>query len=248
MDETEGTVTGIPEDAAPGDEVTAVASPAAGYEFVGWFLKGGTEVISKDPSYTFTIAADQILEARFEKKKYTVKVTAQTGGTVTSSADEAFYQDTVTVTAAPGKEYLFDGWYEGNALVSNAAVYTFVIEKDRTLTAKFNKKQTAGSGEEGETEVKTEAPKGVKAKSVKKGIQISWKTANGADGYIIYRSYKKKKGYKKIAEIKKAGTKKYLDKKAKKGKTAYYKIKSYKTIKGKQVLSSTFSKVVKKKR
>ncbi len=248
VDETEGTVTGIPEDAAPGDEVTAVASPAAGYEFVGWFLKGGTEVISKDPSYTFTIAADQILEARFEKKKYTVKVTAQTGGTVTSSANEAFYQDTVTVTAAPGKEYLFDGWYEGNALVSNAAVYTFVIEKDRTLTAKFNKKQTAGSGEEGETEVKTEAPKGVKAKSVKKGIQISWKTANGADGYIIYRSYKKKKGYKKIAEIKKAGTKKYLDKKAKKGKTAYYKIKSYKTIKGKQVLSSTFSKVVKKKR
>ena len=88
----------------------------------------------------------------------------------------------------------------------------------------------------------------MKAKSVKKGIQISWKTANGADGYIIYRSYKKKKGYKKIAEIKKAGTKKYLDKKAKKGKTAYYKIKSYKTIKGKQVLSSTFSKVVKKKR
>ena len=65
---------------------------------------------------------------------------------------------------------------------------------------------------------------------------------------MIYRSYKKKKGYKKIAEIKKGGTKKYLDKKAKKGKTAYYKIKSYKNSNGKKVLSGTFSKVVSKKR
>lgn len=59
---------------------------------------------------------------------------------------------------------------------------------------------------------------------------------------------KKKKGFKKIAVISKAGTKKYLDKKAKRGKTAYYKIKSFKNINGGKVLSGKYSKVVKKKR
>ena len=131
----------------------------------------------------------------------------------------------------------FAGWYNGTQKVSDKSSYTFMVTGAISLTAKFAVKQSAPA-----------APTGVKAKKTKKGIQISWKKADGADGYIIYRSYKKKKGYKKITEIKKAGTKKYVDKKAKKGKTAYYKIQSYKMVNGQKVVSSTFSKIVKKKR
>ena len=53
------------------------------------------------------------------------------------------------------------------------------------------------------------APKGVKAKKAKKGINLSWKAVGNADGYLIYRSYKKKKGYKAIATIPNGNAKKW---------------------------------------
>lgn len=91
------------------------------------------------------------------------------------------------------------------------------------------------------------APAGVKAQKKKKGILLSWKKVKGANGYAIYRSYKKKTGYKKVTVISKAGTKQYLDKKGKKGKMAYYKIKAYKISDGKKIWGK-YSKIVKKKR
>ena len=68
------------------------------------------------------------------------------------------------------------------------------------------------------------AVRNVKAKATKKGIRITWKKVSGANGYYIYRSTKKKSGYKKIHVVKKGKTQSYLDKKARKGKTYYYKI------------------------
>ena len=72
------------------------------------------------------------------------------------------------------------------------------------------------------------AVRNVKAKATKKGIRITWKKVSGANGYYIYRSTKKKSGYKKIHVVKKGKTQSYLDKKARKGKTYYYKIRTYK--------------------
>lgn len=254
--EEEGTVTGMPQEAMPGDEVTVTATPKEGYVFVGWFLEDDEEPVSTEQEYTFVVIKGKKLTAKFEKKKFKISVTAETGGTASCDVKEAVGGDSVTVTAAPNTGYDFDGWYEGSVQVSKEKIYTFAIQKDTQLTARFlvistpNPPAGSSSGSSDSTnEVQApDAPKGVKAKKVKKGIQLSWKKTAGADGYVIYRSYKKNKGYKKLAEIKKAGTKKYLDKKAKKGKTAYYKIKSYKTINGKKVLSAKFSKVVKKKR
>mgnify|MGYP003003653467 CR=1 FL=1 len=67
-----------------------------------------------------------------------------------------------------------------------------------------------------------------------------------ANGYYIYRSTKKKSGYKKIHVVKKGKTQSYLDKKARKGKTYYYKIRTYKKAGGKK-MQSNWSKVVRKK-
>lgn len=230
------------------DSVTVAAEPEEGYEFAGWFFADDEEPVSIEREYTFTVEADRTITARFAKKKYKVTVTAEQGGTASCNVKEALYQDMVTVTAAPQNNFSFAGWYEGSVQVSKSESYTFSIQKDTELLAKFIEK-AAGNPPGQTNEVKAPAaPAGPKAKKVKKGIQLSWKKAVGADGYLIYRSYKKNKGYKKIAEIKKAGTKKYLDKKAKKGKKAYYKIKSYKIINGKKVISAKFSKIVWKKR
>lgn len=86
--------------------------------------------------------------------------------------------------------------------------------------------------------VKPGKPSSVKATwTGKKNIKITWKKASNADKYLVYRSYKKSSGYKKIASVKKTKTS-YTDTKASAGKTVYYKVIAYKgTTKG------SFSKV-----
>lgn len=198
--------------------------------------------------YSFKVPAEQV----------SISVKAEAGGTASGSATVRL-GSSVTVKAVPQEGYVFAGWYLGEVKVSEQAEYSFVAEKETELLAKFVKKQ-----DEQKPPIKDDpsieeeppiqqpvqapaAPKGVKAKKTKKGIQISWKKVSGANGYLIYRSYKQKTGFKKIAQIKKAGTRIYLDKKVKRGKMAYYKIKAYRKADGKN-LAGKFSKTVKKKR
>lgn len=73
----------------------------------------------------------------------------------------------------------------------------------------------------------------VKIKSYKKTkttIRLKWsKFSSSVSGYMIYRSTKKSSGYKKIKTVSSKKTS-YTDKKLKKGKTYYYKIRPYRTI------------------
>mgnify|MGYP002626635594 CR=1 FL=1 len=51
-----------------------------------------------------------------------------------------------------------------------------------------------------------------------KGIHLNWSKVQGADGYRIYRSFKYKNSYKKIADIKGVSSKYYLDESVKNSK------------------------------
>ena len=88
----------------------------------------------------------------------------------------------------------------------------------------------------------------VKAKTLKKGrARVQWKkaatafTAGGkrlsqpATGYQVYRSTKKAKGFKKVKMLSGTGKVKFTDKKLKKGKRYYYKVRPYTKIGGKAV-------------
>lgn len=66
----------------------------------------------------------------------------------------------------------------------------------------------------------------------KKKATLTWKKNSKATGYEIYRATKKNGKYKKIKTIKKASVVKFTDSKVKKGKTYYYKVRAYKTVKG----------------
>ena len=79
----------------------------------------------------------------------------------------------------------------------------------------------------------------VKIKAVKKKATLTITKAKGAKKYEIYRSTKKKKGFKKVATVAKT---KYVNKKLKSKKTYYYKVKA---INGKY--KAAFSKVYKVK-
>lgn len=105
----------------------------------------------------------------------------------------------------------------------------------------------SNAGSTGKTDCdQTESCQKCKSKSNEKRDPDHLEKVSGANGYYIYRSTKKKSGYKKIHVVKKGKTQSYLDKKARKGKTYYYKIRTYKKAGGKK-MQSNWSKVVRKK-
>ncbi len=80
------------------------------------------------------------------------------------------------------------------------------------------------------------APSYFKGMSSKKGIVLSWKKNNEADGYIIY------KNGRKLKTIKSSKTK-YTDKKVKTNKAYTYEIQSYKNAGDKKTLSTKSLKI-----
>ena len=59
------------------------------------------------------------------------------GGRV-SDTQTAIRGDSVTVDATPYMDYQFDGWYEGDMKVSNDETYSFTVQGDKTLEARFS--------------------------------------------------------------------------------------------------------------
>lgn len=85
-----------------------------------------------------------------------------------------------------------------------------------------------------------------KLKVGKKKLTITWKKMKGVNGYEIFMSTKKNKGFKKIATIKKAKKVKFTKKKLKSKKKYYFKVRAYKKV-GKKKLYGAFSNVKFKK-
>jgi len=89
-----------------GTEVTITATPAEGYEFVGWEGSDSTEV-----SLTVTLGANTTLNALFEEStKVTLTVKSVEDGTVIANAGEYSVGDLVTIQAVPNEGYGFLGW------------------------------------------------------------------------------------------------------------------------------------------
>ncbi|MDO5520837.1 MAG: CAP domain-containing protein [bacterium] len=87
----------------------------------------------------------------------------------------------------------------------------------------------------------------IKVTAGKKKITVEWRTCKGASGYQLYRSTKKDKSYKCIKTIKGGSTIRFVDHGVKAKKIYYYKVRAYRTVKGKKVYSS-YSTVVKNNR
>lgn len=88
----------------------------------------------------------------------------------------------------------------------------------------------------GRTVVDTDLVSVVSKSSTK--LKLNWKTAKGSNGYYIYRSTAKDKGYKKIATVSGKNTNEYIDTSVETGKTYYYKIRTRNKINGTKGYSS----------
>lgn len=74
----------------------------------------------------------------------------------------------------------------------------------------------------------------VKNKKKRKAV-ITWKKVKNASGYQVYRATKKNGKFKKIKTVKGNSVVKYTNTKLKKNKKYYYKVRAYRTVKGKKV-------------
>lgn len=72
----------------------------------------------------------------------------------------------------------------------------------------------------------------------KRTVTIKWTKNEDASGYQISRSTKKKGKYKVVKTLKKASATSWKNTGLKKGKTYYYKVRTYRTVAGKKVYSS----------
>ena len=89
-------------------------------------------------------------------------------------------------------------------------------------------------------------PKKTTLKSLKKSgskkMKLTWKKVSGCTGYQIYMSTKKSSGYKRIKTITKNKTVTYTKTKLKKGKTYYFKVRTYRKA-GKKTYYANYSNV-----
>ena len=122
-----------------GDLVVLNAEAKDGYTFIGWFIDD--ILINKSPSYSFKIYSDLTLTAKWAKTFVLSTVNEDTNcGTITTFTNQTFNEnDEVTLEASPQTGYCFIGWYNGDTLVSSSSTYTFNIDSDLTLTAKWAK-------------------------------------------------------------------------------------------------------------
>lgn len=117
------------------------ATPEDGYAFDGWY--DGETKVSDDPNYTFRINSNLTLvgkwiEAPVGQYVLTTINSYTNAGSITAYTNKQFDKgSSVTLTATINTGYAFDGWYNGTTRVCNGTTYTFIINSNLTLTAKW---------------------------------------------------------------------------------------------------------------
>jgi NOL1/NOP2/fmu family ribosome biogenesis protein len=130
----DGSVTKSPDKASynHGEKVTLEAAPNVGYSFKNWSgdLSGGTNPI------TLVMEGDKSVSAGFALKTYSLTVSAG-NGSVTKNPDKTSYNhgETVTLKAAPNKDYSFTNW--SGDLSGGTNPITLVIDADKSVSAGF---------------------------------------------------------------------------------------------------------------
>ena len=125
-----------------GQTATLRATPDEEATFVAWKANNASgQVLSTQNPYSFTVEQNMTICAVFQggpTPHYNINLSADPsdGGTVSGGGSKE-EGSSCTVVATPAEGMAFDGWFENGQLVSNAATYTFTVERARTLVAQF---------------------------------------------------------------------------------------------------------------
>lgn len=177
---------------------------------------------------------------------YDVTAEETANGTIVLSGTHVLRGTEVTITAEPAEGCVLKALYLNGEAVEAKSPYAFNIYADTTVKAEFEKtqeqliKETNAYNSTIQLIAKSKIAKTAKGK---RAIRVYWFEKNGKtlnfDGYEVYRSVKKNKGYGKKPIFTTENTK-YLDPAVEKGTRYYYKVRGYKEI-GESKLYSNWS-------
>ena len=164
------------------DYVTITATANTNYKFVNW--TENNVVVSTNPEYSFVASANRNLVANFELETYnvSVQITPDNAGTVEGAGVHS-YGSEITLKATANAGYVFVCYMENEEVVSDKATYSFVVNSNRNIVAKF---------------VKILVPTNLVATAESTStIKLTWDKMDGATSYKIYWS----KGNPAIATV-----------------------------------------------
>ena len=142
-----------------GTQITLTAVANEGYNFLGWYSYNEQQAetrISEEATYTFTVDGDMDVFAKFaEKEMYNFFAYPSEVGYFTENGQPVEFNESrrvekgtqITLTANVREQgYRFAGWYyyneqQAETLISDEATYTFTVDGDMVVFAKFDEKE-----------------------------------------------------------------------------------------------------------
>jgi uncharacterized repeat protein (TIGR02543 family) len=97
------------------------------------------------------------------------------GGSVTGGGTVQLGSD-ITLRATPNQGWTFDGWFEAGVKMHENATWTFVVDSNRTLEARFSHNNSSNNNNNFNCE------------PISVGVKLWWPPALGGVGYRVYRS------------------------------------------------------------
>ncbi|MCR4726234.1 MAG: DUF6273 domain-containing protein [Clostridia bacterium] len=122
-----------------GTRVELRTSPNDGYTFVGWYE--GDALVSQEGEFVFTMPMREAsLEARFIAYTVSTNTDLEDAGTYTKITERKKREgENVTLSARSYAGYLWNGWYDGEELLTKEKTYSFDMgRKNVTYTASFS--------------------------------------------------------------------------------------------------------------
>ena len=129
-----------------GQKIVFTASPASGYEIVGWYSDAScTSSLNNEKNTTYTITSldDEVqVYVKFKETTHSVQVQSADNnqGTVNPTSVNAGQFTGVTITATPKIGYSFANWIATDGIIianANSASTTITATKKGTVTANF---------------------------------------------------------------------------------------------------------------
>lgn len=210
-----------------------------GTDYTVSYSKGRTAVGTYKVKVTFTgnYSGEKTLSFTVTPSK-TAKITA-------SQSTSAIKLSWSKVEGATGyKVYLYDTKTKKYKALGKTAKLSGTIKKLKAGTSykfaikAYTKTDSGTVWSSTYTTITTATKTAVPTVTVKAGSQkasLSWKKVSGATGYVVYMSEKKDSGYKKLGSTQKLSC---TIKNLKKGKTYYFRVRTYKKVDGKYIYST----------
>lgn len=115
---------------------TLTAMPKYGYCFASWKENG--RILSNSATVDIQMNSDRNLVVVFDKMKFTLTIGANyVNAGIPSGAGTYYYLDEVQLNAHPASGYEFEGWYDGQRMISGERNFRHSVEGNKTITAKY---------------------------------------------------------------------------------------------------------------